>query len=461
HKFSNMIDSARITLDFKQKFIGLAILALCVFFAVDSGVIFFIGINIIINIFYLATTLYKFCLVFIGFVQKKEIDVSRYEIEQLSDETLPVYTILLPVFKETEIIPQLILSIAQLDYPKNKLDVNLLVEETDVQMHQLLGKINLPEYFNIVIVPDSQPRTKPKACNIGLGYAKGEYLVIYDAEDIPDPDQLKKSVCAFRKVDDSRVICLQAKLNYYNPKQNMLTKWFACEYCMWFDLYLPGLDALEAPIPLGGTSNHFKTTYLKKLGGWDAYNVAEDCELGIRIFREGFRTRIFNSTTWEEANSRFINWLKQRSRWIKGYIQTWCVHMRKPVDLARKMGLVNFCSFQLTVGGLFITLLFTPIYWLIALGYFIAGNNLFPNLFISSTYLITYVLLLSNVIFILLNMMACLKRSYRYLLPEALISPIYWILISIGAWRGFLQLFTRPHFWEKTKHGLFVSKKNQ
>ncbi|HOC02536.1 MAG TPA: glycosyltransferase [Candidatus Ratteibacteria bacterium] len=454
-----MIDSAIITLDSRQRITGISIFVLCIFLAVYQGKEFFIIANILISIFYLATILYKFLLVSIGFVKKREICISQTEIENLSDDTLPVYTILLPVFKETEIIPQLISSISQIDYPQDKLDVQILVEEIDTTMQDALKKMRIPEYFKITIIPDTQPRTKPKACNVGLEKAKGEYLVIYDAEDIPEPDQLKKSICAFRKIEDSRVICLQAKLNYYNPKQNILTRWFTSEYSMWFDLYLPGLDALEVPIPLGGTSNHFKTGCLKEIGGWDPYNVAEDCDLGIRLFRKGFRTRILDSTTWEEANSKLVNWLKQRSRWVKGYIQTWCVHMRKPMVVIKEMGLVNFFSFQLTVAGLFITLLFNPVYWVITAAWVItAENQIFYGFLYPSSDIITYVLLVSNGIFVLLNVMGCLKRSYRYLIPETLISPIYWILMSIGAWKGFLQIFRKPHFWEKTKHGLFVSK---
>jgi len=207
-----MIDSAIITLDSRQKITGISIFVLCIFLAVYQGKEFFIIANIIISIFYLATILYKFLLVSIGFVKKREICISQTEIENLSDDTLPVYTILLPVFKETEIIPQLISSISQIDYPQDKLDVQILVEEIDTTMQDALKKMRIPEYFKITIIPDTQPRTKPKACNVGLEKAKGEYLVIYDAEDIPEPDQLKKSICAFKKINDSRVICLQAKI---------------------------------------------------------------------------------------------------------------------------------------------------------------------------------------------------------------------------------------------------------
>lgn len=449
-----MIDDARITLDDRQKKIISVIIVLLFASYFFYGKTFFIVLNLFISIFYLVTILYKFFLVLIGFVQKQEIVINATDIKQMNEDSLPVYTILLPVYKETSILKQLVTAISQIDYPADNLDVKLLVEETDISMQEALKKIKLPKFFEIVIIPDSFPRTKPKACNVGLSKAKGEYLVIYDAEDIPDTDQLKKSVIAFKRLDNQSIACLQAKLNYYNPRQNLLTRWFTSEYSMWFDLYLPGLDGLNAPIPLGGTSNHFRVDVLKKIGGWDPYNVAEDCDLGIRLFREGYRTRVLDSTTWEEANSRMDNWLRQRSRWVKGYIQTWCVHMRRPLFLIKRMGLINFFSFQLTVAGLFITLLFNPVYWTITTGWFIrAEEKLLSGFFYPTADLITWVLLISNGIFVLLNVLGCLRRSYNYLIPETLISPIYWVLISVGAWKGFFQLFRRPHFWEKTEHG--------
>ncbi|MCM8821891.1 MAG: glycosyltransferase [Candidatus Omnitrophica bacterium] len=451
-----MMEDAKIVLDTRQKNTAAILLVFFLFCGFYYGRTFFIAANFSISAFYLVTILYKFFLVLIGFIQKQEITISEYEIKNLSEDSLPIYTILLPVYRETNILPQLITGISQLDYPSDRCDVKLLVEETDNVMQEALKKTKLPDFFEIVIVPDSFPRTKPKACNIGLSKAKGEFLVIYDAEDIPDADQLKKSVIAFRKINDPSVVCLQAKLNYYNPRQNLLTRWFTSEYSMWFDLYLPGLDALNAPIPLGGTSNHFKTDVLKKIGGWDPYNVAEDCDLGIRLFREGYRTRVLDSTTWEEANSRLKNWLRQRSRWVKGYIQTWFVHMRKPGLLCRQMGMINFFSFQLTVAGLFITLLFNPIYWVITISWLIRAEEKFlSGFFYPGADLITWVLLVSNGIFVLLNVMGCLRRSYRYLIPETIITPVYWVLISLGAWKGFFQIFTRPHFWEKTDHGFF------
>src|SRR5258706_1512248 len=203
----------------------------------------------------------------------------------------------------------------------------LLLEKDDKETIKQINSTYLPSYFDIVIVPKSQPKTKPKALNYGLRVAKGEFVVIYDAEDIPDPMQLKKAVVAFNKAKKD-VICIQAKLGFYNSNQNILTKLFTIEYCLWFDLVLTGLQSIHAPIALGGTSNHFRRKDIIMLKKWDPFNVTEDADLGMRIVKNGFSTAIINSYTMEEANSQLINWFRQRSRWIKGYLQTYFVHMR-------------------------------------------------------------------------------------------------------------------------------------
>ncbi|MCW8133955.1 MAG: glycosyltransferase, partial [Planctomycetota bacterium] len=258
------------------------------------------------------------------------------ELEKLDPRDLPVYTILVPMYKEPEVAQKIARAVTELDYPLEKLDVKLLLEEDDPETRKKIEEVmdQLPSCVEVIVcpkVPKGQPKTKPRACNWGLERARGQYLVIYDAEDRPEPDQLKKAVAAFRRLKAAgkeKVVCLQAKLNYFNARQNPLTRFFTLEYTTWFDLFLPGLHAFRIPIPLGGTSNHFDTKTLKDLGGWDPFNVTEDCDLGIRMARQGYRTEILDSTTWEEANCRVGNWIRQRSRWIKGYFQTHLVHTR-------------------------------------------------------------------------------------------------------------------------------------
>lgn len=459
--------SSLIVLNRLQRIALIALVALVlVCIAVDwlNTLIFLNGLCLA---FYLVTVTYKAVLIRLSIREHRELSFSPARIQALRDEDLPVYTILVPMYHEAASLPRLLDGLRGLDYPKDKLDVMLLLEEDDDETHHAARLADLPRYVRAVITPDCQPKTKPKACNLGLAMARGEYLVIYDAEDRPEPDQLKKAVLGFRSVPED-VICLQAKLNFYNQRQNLLTRLFTTDYSTWFDLFLPGLDRLGVPIPLGGTSNHFRVGHLRKLFGWDPYNVTEDCELGVRIAQEGMKTRMLNSTTWEEACSRVGYWIRQRSRWVKGYVQTYLCHMRRPWRLVRKVGPLGAFSFHVIVGGTFISLLIGPVYWLLTLVWFISRwsplVSIFPRLGSLSGLLASlfpYPLILwgllclfvGNFIFLYGSVLATHKRGYYDLVKYCLGVPVYWVLLSIGAWRGFLQLFTRPSFWEKTRHG--------
>jgi cellulose synthase/poly-beta-1,6-N-acetylglucosamine synthase-like glycosyltransferase len=432
--------------------IGLAlafILALVIF---PIGTL--IALIAVSTLWYMLASLYKLKLTYSALGHEYEVDITDEEVAALEDRDLPTYSILVPLYREAEVVPRLVDGINGIDYPRTKLDVRLLCEEDDDQTIEAIRALHLPPHFKLVIVPESLPKTKPKACNYGLLQAEGEIVVIYDAEDRPDPDQLKKAVLAFQKADP-RVTCVQAKLNYFNQDQNLLTRWFASEYSLWFDLLLPGLDAEKAPIPLGGTSNHFITERLVMLAGWDPFNVTEDADLGIRLHKAGYQTAIIDSTTLEEANSQLPNWIRQRSRWIKGYIQTWLVHMRHPLRLARQLGPRGFLSFQLMIGGTFVVFLLNPIFWFLTTVFFLTEIGVIQQLFPSFIfYLAATELFIGNFVFLYVNLAGLMQRGYYDLIKYALLTPIYWGLMSIGAWKGLIQLFTNPFYWEKTVHGL-------
>jgi glycosyltransferase XagB len=402
---------------------------------------------------YFFVSVYKFRLTLRALGTHLETDVTPEEVAALDERHLPVYTILVPLYKEAGIVARLVRDIDALDYPRTRLDVKLLCEEDDTETIEKIRSMGLPPHFHLVVVPDSQPKTKPKACNYGLQLSHGDFCVIFDAEDRPDPDQLKKAVVAFSRVGPE-VACIQAKLNHFNQDQNMLTAWFANEYSMHFELVLPAMGASESPIPLGGTSNHFITSVLRELGAWDPFNVTEDADLGIRLHREGYRTAMIDSTTLEEANSQVPNWIRQRSRWIKGYLQTWLVHMRHPFQLLSETGLRGFLSFNLTMGSAFV-LLMNPIFWGLTTLYALtqAGfiQQLFPGLVF---YAASAMLFIGNFVFVYLNVAGSLQRGEFGLTRTALLSPLYWGLMSWAAWKGFIQLFTNPFYWEKTEHGL-------
>jgi cellulose synthase/poly-beta-1,6-N-acetylglucosamine synthase-like glycosyltransferase len=384
--------------------------------------------------------------------------ISDEEALALWDRSLPNYTVLVPAYGEPEVIKDLVRELRKLDYPVDRLDIKLLLEEDDIPTIRAAEEVVAGPPFEIVRVPYSEPRTKPKALNHGLRLARGQpgrgMVTIYDAEDRPEPLQLRRAVAAMRRADPS-VACLQAKLAYYNADQNILTRWFTVEYAMWFSQLLPGLVAQHAPLPLGGTSNHFRRAVLEELGGWDAYNVTEDADLGIRLHRMGYRTGVLESTTYEEANSDFVNWIKQRSRWYKGYLQTWLVHMRHPIQLWRELGPAGFIGFNLFVGGTPMLSLLNPIFWGMTLVWFAVHPMWISGLFPAWLYYLSLLCLaVGNFAFVYTTMVAARITGSPRLVLASIMSPAYWVMMSIAAIKAILQLVHAPSFWEKTFHGL-------
>lgn len=469
-------ESASRVLTQRQKIFLLSLVGIFVIWFIFDYSSSFLVLFVLINLFYVVTNPVKLYIAVTGFRRGKMINVTRKEIESIKDEELPLYTIFIPLYKEAESLPQILSNIAKLDYPRDRLDVKIILEEGDAETIQAAKKLGLlagevkeikgksksanllvEKGFEAIIVPEADIKTKPRACNFALKSAMGEFCVIYDAEDNPDPDQLKKVIYGFRQLK-KKYICVQAKLNYYNPTQNMLTKWFTLEYYLWFDYYLPGLDPIGAPIPLGGTSNHFRTEALREIGGWDPYNVTEDADLGMRIHRHKLRTAVINSYTLEEANSRLYNWIRQRSRWQKGYAQTFLVYMRYPLKLLREIGIRSFLLFQLTFGGNFYLPLINPLLWFVAIATFMfkgAFSFLFPY---PIAILCLFNLVVGNSIYIIIHLYAAIKTRKYFLIPYCISIPLYWVLISIGCWKGTLQLITRPFYWEKTVHALYQAK---
>ncbi len=375
----------------------------------------------------------------------------------IADADLPTYTVLVPVYREANIVGGLVQHLAALDYPAEKLEILLLMEEEDQETIAAARAARPPETVRFVVVPPGGPQTKPRACNLGLYFARGEFLVIYDAEDRPEPGQLREAVAAFR-AGDERLVCVQARLNYFNAAENLLTRMFTLEYSYWFDYMLPGLDALGLPIPLGGTSNHFRTAQLRELGGWDAFNVTEDADLGLRANAQGLRVGIIPSTTYEEACSRYRPWIRQRTRWIKGYMQTALVHSRHPLQTVRRTGWRGLVGLGLLIFGTPFTFLVDSLLWTVFavwLAGAVTGLYDLPQLFPGPLATVALgSLVLGNGLMIAVNALAVGRRRIYALLPFALLSPLYWLLHSVAAWRALHQLVRNPFHWEKTPHGL-------
>ena len=402
------------------------------------------------NGFYLATLCFKLLL----FREWRRISPHYYTPATAAEAELPTYSILVPLYKEPEsVVRGLLGALTALDYPAHKKEVFLLCEADDVATIAAIKSANPPEFCRILPVPPHTPRTKPKACNYSLPLLRGEFVVIFDAEDRPEPAQLKKAVAAFRARSD--ISCLQAPLNYYNRDETMLSKLFAIEYSALFRLQLPALERLGIPIPLGGTSNHIRRQALMDVGGWDAFNVTEDADLGIRLSYFGHNTAMLDSITLEESPISLKAWLHQRSRWIKGYIQTWLVFTRNPRELRARLGFGGYYGFQFFVGAPALTFILAPFFWL---GCVAAMGGLW-HIPLSGPLLLacTASMLCGALSHWLYAQAAVSQEGWGNMRLAVAIYPFYWLLHSVASFIALWQLITRPHYWAKTTHG--VSKK--
>ncbi len=365
---------------------------------------------------------------------------------------LPTVSILVPLFRESEIAGRLIKRLTALSYPRELLDLCLIVEADDLITQEALRRAELPPWMRTITVPRGAVRTKPRALNFALDFVRGTIIGVYDAEDAPDPDQIHKVVRRFAE-RGSNVACLQGVLDFYNTRRNWLSRAFAIEYATWFRLVLPGLERLGLAVPLGGTTLFFRRSVLEELGGWDAHNVTEDADLGVRLARHGYRTELIETVTREEANCDALPWIRQRSRWIKGYAMTWAVHMRHPRQLRDELGLRKFIGVQLLFLGSFSQFLLAPFlwsFWMVALGLphpllavlpHWAGLGLFA------------IFAFSELLTIGIGLAAVSGPDHRFLMKWVPSLHLYWPLASFAALKATVEILTRPYYWDKTTHG--------
>ncbi|MEU4563374.1 glycosyltransferase [Actinoplanes sp. NPDC023936] len=450
--------SAHVVLTRRQRAGLIAALVIIGVVAVIRPMLVLQTIVAVVTLAYGAAIVFRVVLVYAAGRGDHQVRVSDEDARAVPDEDLPVYTVLVPAYREPSVIGMLMSHLGALEYPRDKLEVILLLEEDDRETIEAAEAALSGDHIRILVVPESQPKTKPKACNAGLEQATGEFVTIYDAEDIPDPLQLRRAVVALRRLGSSYV-CLQAELSYFNVDQNRITRWFALEYATWFRSLLPGLVALRMPIPLGGTSNHFRARQLRELGAWDPYNVTEDADLGIRLARSGYRVGVLHSVTLEEANSDFINWIKQRSRWYKGYLMTWLVHLRSPRATIRQLGWRGVLCLNLFVGGTPLAALLNALLWATTLLWFLDQPSIMEQIFIPPFYYVgLFCLIFGNATVIYLNVLSVRTMDRPDLLGTALLSPVYWAMMSLAGAKAAWQLVVKPSYWEKTTHGLHLQE---
>lgn len=455
------IESARTLFHFET--ISLLLIGAVVFVVLISGTAALLSIPSLVVLSALIALLYFLLMLFKLVVVSRAlsfplIDFPKQVIAEVPEEEWPLYTVLVPLRDEASVAPQIVAALSAIDYPLEKLDLMITLEEYDVATFDALKAAGMPDHWRVVVLPDVTPKTKPKALNVAFLQARGEFLVIYDAEIIPDSDQLKKAALAFQ--EHSHVACLQTRLDHYNVDYNVLTKLFNTEFSFYYDMFLPGLQRFNFPIPLSGHSTHFRIEALQRIGGWDPYNVAEDCDVGIRLYRYGYRTGMLNSLSREEATTTLDSWIKQRTRWMKGFIQASVVHLRHPRHLWRELGGArNFFAFLIAVPGTVFLNILNVLTWFLLVLWWITGSSFIQTLYPGPVlYLANTAFIVGVFVFIYLNLIAIYRRGRFHLVRYFFLTPFYWMLLAIATVRAAIQLVTKPHMWEKTVHGTHLGK---
>ncbi|MEP9370637.1 glycosyltransferase family 2 protein [Mesorhizobium sp. KR1-2] len=366
---------------------------------------------------------------------------------------MPVYSILVALYDEAEMVPGLFQALGRIVWPKSKLEIKLVCEADDLPTLAAIRACKLPPFVEIVETPPAGPRTKPKALAYALPITSGEFVVLFDAEDHPHPSQLLQAWQRFR-VGGEDLACLQAPLEISNRDRSLLSRMFFFEYAALFRGLLPWLARYKLLLPLGGTSNHFRREALERLGGWDPHNVTEDADLGVRLTRFGYRAETISLPTLEDAPEDFRTWLPQRTRWFKGWFQTWLVHMRNPPRLARDLGFGSFVIAQILFAGMIVSATAHPFLIAMVASVLIDMATSAPLGLMESIFLpLDMVNIAGSYLSFLVLGCRTLKVSERTgVCKVVLFMPVYWMMISLAAWRSLWQLWLRPHHWEKTAH---------
>jgi cellulose synthase/poly-beta-1,6-N-acetylglucosamine synthase-like glycosyltransferase len=308
--------------------------------------------------------------------------------------------------------------------------------------------------MRVVPIPPGHPQTKPRALNYTLRFARGEIVGVWDAEDAPAPDQLRRVAASFAAAPPD-LACLQGRLDYYNAERNWLARCFAIEYATWFRLVLPGLVRLSLVPPLGGTTLFFRRAAIEALEGWDAHNVTEDADLGIRLARRGLRTEMLDSTTGEEAAADVRTWVRQRSRWTKGYVLTWIVHGRRPRRLMRELGFARAMGVHLLFGGAVLNAALMPALWSTVVIPFGVAHPVLAWLPTGGAWVLGGLFVAAMLLNMALTASALGSERHRGLRRWVPSMELYYPLATLALAKALVELLLRPFYWDKTAHGRF------
>jgi cellulose synthase/poly-beta-1,6-N-acetylglucosamine synthase-like glycosyltransferase len=391
---------------------------------------------------------------FIAQISQMSQSTNQTDSVNLKPFPLPKVSVLVPLLNEKEIAGKLIERLGRLTYPKSLLEVVLVLEADDAVTRKTIAATKMPGWMSVIEVPHSDNlTTKPRALNYALDFCRGSIIGVWDAEDAPEPDQIEKVVTRFQDAPEN-VACLQGVLDYYNARSNWMSRCFAIEYATWWRMILPGVAHMGLVIPLGGTTLFFRRNILEKVCGWDAHNVTEDADLGVRLARHGYVTELIPTVTYEEANCRAWPWVKQRSRWLKGFLITWLVHMRSPGDLLRDLGFLRFLGVQTLLLATFTQFACAPLLW--SFWVTLAGfeHPVASTLGAPTALFMVWFFICAELLNLAISLVAVSRKEHRHLMPYVLTLPFYYPMAAISAYKAIKELVVEPFYWDKTEHGI-------
>lgn len=444
------LNSARLVVTGDQGFLAGLLVCVISLSATLAPFLCLAIIHMLLSIFHLGGLFLRLMVVAYG----RKHPPRRITLEAPAGQ-LPVYTVMVAIYREAAVVPQLLAALDTLDWPRSRLDIKIVCEADDAETLAAICTARPGPHVEVVVVPSMAPRTKPKALTYALAGARGEFLTIYDAEDRPHPQQLREAYHAFR-LGPPELACLQAPLVIANAGESWISTIFALEYSALFRRLLPALGSHRMPLPLGGTSNHFRTRVLLESGGWDPFNVTEDADLGMRLHRMGYHASTITLPTLEDAPVTFHVWLGQRTRWYKGWLQTWLVLMRHPIRTGREMGWLSFLIFQLLIGGMLVAALSHPgmlIFITVSILSLMQIQDQGPGVFMSAMLGIDIINIIgSYAVFFALGASPMTDREKQGMGWKWAMIPVYWMAISLAAWKAVVELRLRPFYWNKTAH---------
>jgi cellulose synthase/poly-beta-1,6-N-acetylglucosamine synthase-like glycosyltransferase len=439
-------NSARMVVTGWQGFLAGILLGLSILLLGLAPTGTLIGAHVFFSLFFLSCVVLRLLAV-------RHVSPGPPVISALRPKQMPRYSVLVALYDEAEIVPELLVALGKLIWPRGKLEIKLVCEADDRATIDAIRAQDLRPLVEVIEVPKGLPRTKPRALAYALQMVSGDFVALYDAEDRPHPMQLVEAWQRFQ-ASDSSLACVQAPLTISNRRRSMLARMFAFEYSGLFKGMLPFLSRNELILPLGGTSNHFRRDILDTIGGWDPFNVTEDADLGLRLKRFGYRTETISLPTEEIAPETLSEWLPQRTRWFKGWIQTWLVHMRDPRRLLGELGVASFLVSQILFAGMIVSALAHPLLLmtLVFLLVDLIGGHEFSVVQSALLGIDLTNIVLGYAAFLLLGRSTLAGSERRHLLRIVLFTPVYWMLLSVAAWRAVWQLKRDPYLWEKTPH---------